>query len=187
VGETSDWDVKYGKLKRTYNDPPREWLVCHRHLFLPSGYALEAAMGLGANIPFLSRAGFQVMGVDRSKEAVRFVHEHYPGIQVVQADLAEFCLKKESLNLICDFYYLEWKLIRQFHDVLKPQGLVILETLTLDMLQIHPENQPEHLLKPGELQDYFSDWDILDYREGWIDSRHEKKKAVASIVARKRG
>jgi tellurite methyltransferase len=185
VGETTNWDARYYKLKSTYNDPPREWLVDHRHLLPASGYALEAAMGLGANIPFLLQAGLQVMGVDRSKEAVHFVHEHYPDVQVVQADLAKFCLKKESLVLVSNFYYLEWELIEQFHKVLKPGGLVIFETLTLDMLEIHPENQPDHLLKPGELRDIFSNWDILDYREGWVKSDYEKRKAIASIIARK--
>jgi SAM-dependent methyltransferase len=169
-----------------YNNPPHEWLVKNSHLLPTGGFAFEAAVGLGSNLPLLLDHGMRVVAADRSYEAVRYVKRNFPAVMVVQADLKHFYLPLEKFDLICNFFFLEWTLINQFRSALKPGGLVVFETMTVSMLDWKPELNPDYLLHPGELREYFSEWDILDYRETWIPSHHGNRKAVASIVARVR-
>jgi hypothetical protein len=53
------------------------------------------------------------------------------------------------------------------------------------MLTIKPDINTERLLKSGELKTLFSNLDVISYSEGWIDSDHNSRKAVASLVGRK--
>jgi hypothetical protein len=68
---------------------------------------------------------------------------------------------------------------------LKPGGILMIETLTQDMLAIQPDLDPAYLLKPGELSMAFTDLEILVYREGQQVSRGGRTSVVASLVARK--
>lgn len=185
MNEETDWNKKYRALAPGFSDPPREWLVDHKPLLPEGGLVLEAAMGLGANIPFLMENGLRVLAVDRSFESVKHVKKKYPAALVLQADLSQFWWPEGSFELVCNFYYLERSLMEQFKRILKPGGLVIFETFTIQMLQLKSSKNPDRYLKPGELAEYFKSWQILDYREGWIHSIHGGEKAVASIVAKK--
>ena len=182
--QETDWNQRYCNHSEEYMNLPREWLVEHHSLLPPTGCILEAAMGLGGNISYLLDAGYDVFAIERSSEAVKYVKRSYPAARVVMADLSRFWLPRAYFDLICNFYYLEWSLMDQFRQSVKPGGLVIFETLTVGMLEVKPYMNRERLLKPGELKAFFRDWDILDYREGWVSSFGGNRKAVASIVAR---
>lgn len=74
-----------------------------------------------------------------------------------------------------------WPVYRQ---ALKPDGVLIMETLTQAMRHVRPDIDSVQLLQPGELQAAFHDWKIVTYREGWIDQENWHR-AVASLVARR--
>lgn len=182
----TDWDAAYIERIPTEILRPRRWLVDHSGLLPDHGLCFEAAVGLGGNLPFLLQHGYQVFAADRSNVAVRYVKKMFPDVRIIQADLHQFMLPENKFSLIVQFYYLEWNLVHQYLKALVPGGIVVLETLTIEMLKTKPEITPDHLLKPGELRDFFHAWDVLDYREGWIASDHGGEKAVASILARKK-
>jgi hypothetical protein len=69
--------------------------------------------------------------------------------------------------------------------MLQPGGLFIIETLTIDMLKIHPEISEEYLLRPGELHSLFEGLEILHFFEGWTKSDHGKDKSISSLIAKK--
>jgi SAM-dependent methyltransferase len=69
----------------------------------------------------------------------------------VQADLTRFSLPSRTFDIILNFYYLERNLWVDYCRWLKPGGILIVETLTQDMLAIQPDIDPAFLLKPGEL------------------------------------
>ncbi len=184
---TTNWDEQY--RKRIGNEPniPRQWLVEHGDLYPADGACFESAAGLGGNLPYLLGRGYRVFAADLSQIAVRYIKNSNPDVRVIRADLAYFPLPAHYFSLISHFYFLDWSLMDQYQHALIPGGMVIFETLTTQMLTFRQDMAPERLLHPGELKEYFRDWDILDYREGWFDSEHGHEKAIASIIARKRG
>lgn len=183
----TDWNARYrGRTEADFSHP-RDWLVDHTALLPQGGMAFEAACGDGGNLEFLCQRGFQILAADFSPEAVHLAKQRCPAARVIRADLSRFILPPQTFDLICNFYYLEWHLIDQFRQALKPGGMVVLETLNTGILTVRPDIQPEFLLQPGQLVEYFSGWDILDAREGWFETDSGKRKSIGSIIARRRG
>lgn len=83
-------------------------------------------------------------------------------------------------------HYLHRPLFESIKQAVYPGGLVIYETFTVDQTQYGRPNNPDFLLRHGELRDYFCDWTILHYFEGVVEkSRGGGSKAVAQLVAEK--
>jgi hypothetical protein len=182
---STDWEAVYRERIPTEICSPRKWLVDHISLYPDSGYCFEAAVGLGGNMRFLLDRGYKVFAADLSVQSTRYVKRMFPEVRVIRTDLQYFVLPANAFSLICQFYFLEWSLLDQFQQALAPGGIVVVETLTSAMLETKPDIFPGHLLKPGQLREYFKDWQILDYREGWVKSDHGGDKSIASIVAKK--
>ena len=180
-----NWNERYSQDSSNWAGPPRALLRNNPQL-LHGGSAFVAAMGMGNDFPLLIDNGYKVLGVDRSEIAVQYVHHEYPTACVVLADLSMFWLPHNKFDLICNFYYLERKLWKQYEASLAPGGLLLVETLNVDMLSLKPDINPERLLQVGELRGLFPELEILDYQEGWIDSDHGGRKSVATLIARKK-
>lgn len=180
------WDKRYDTPEYIYGKEPVEFLEDHIDLLL-RGKALVLAMGEGRNAVFLAQRGFQVEGCDISPIAVRkalhLAQEKGTEIKAFEADLDFYKIAPEKYDLIACFYYLQRDLIPQIKEGLKPGGMVIMETYTIDNQRLGfsgPKN-PDYLLKPNELLHLFSDMKVILYREVVVDG----KKAVASIIAQR--
>jgi tellurite methyltransferase len=179
------WDERYRTERYAASNQPRPLLVeCSAYL-PPRGLALDVAMGLGGNAAFLMERGLRVVGVDISSVAVRSAKQRLPDLMAVTADLTCFYLPVASFDVIINFYYLQRDLWPAYRQALRPSGVLIMETLTQEMLALQPDVEPEYLLSPGELKEAFSDWEVLVYREGWGDSSTGHPRAIASLAARK--
>lgn len=180
------WNARYQQDWRESFEQPRQFLVDHAHLLPTCGLALDVAMGLGGNAGFLLQHGLKVIGVDISEVAVRQVKTRLPAISAVVADLVHFSIPHSAFDVIVNFFYLNRPLWVQYPQALRPNGILILETLTVEMLTIHPDTPMEYLLKPHELKTIFPELEILDYHEGWqnLSSRHPR--AVASLIAQRK-
>lgn len=176
------WDERY--RQRPAATEPSEFLVQCACYLPDEGHALDAACGGGRNSVFLAERGFRVTAVDSSREALaqgrelacaRKVH-----INWVQAGLEEFPLPLASFDLAIVFYYRDPGFYARLREALRPGGLLIYQTFTLEQLrfEVGPKN-PDHLLKPGELRNAFADWELVFYRETSAGS------GLASLVARK--
>lgn len=180
------WNDRYLHEKRfaTFNQP-RSFLV-ENALFLPrTGFALDVAMGLGGNAGFLLGRGLHVVGVDISSIAVRRAKDRFPQLMAVIGDLTHFRLLPGVFDVILNFYYLQRDLWSAYRNALSPGGVLFIETLTQEMRQINPEIDPSYLLEAGELRRAFLDWEILVYRESWIDTDGEHSRPVSSLVVRR--
>lgn len=179
------WDNRYREDKRyTSFEQPRPFLLDNSYLLPMSGLALDLAMGLGGNAHFLLSKGLRVVGVDISSTAVWQAKNKNPKLMAVLADLAEFYLPAQKFDVVLDFYYLNRELWPAIRNTLRQDGLLIIETLTRSMLQINPEIDPIFLLEQNELRASFADWEILAYREGWLQTESAHPRAVASLIAR---
>lgn len=179
------WNARYQTAPRDSFEHPRSFLVEHAHLLPSSGLALDVAMGLGGNAGFLLQRGLRVIGADISDVAIRIAASRLPGLMPVVADLSHFYLPPDSFDVIINFLYLQRDLWALFPSALHPGGILILETLTTDMLSVHHEIDPSLLLEPGELAGTFPTLQTLVYQEGWQASQTRHPRAVASLIAKR--
>jgi len=182
--DAARWDTRYNEEQLESFERPRPFLIEHAGLLPNQGLALDIAMGLGGNAGFLQERGLKVVGVDISIVALRKAKGRLPEVMAVQADLNDFWIPSRHFDVILNFYYLLRDLWPQYRQALLPGGLLLIETLTQEILQVNPQIDPAFLLQPGELRVAFSDLEVLTYREGWIDTDSRHPKAVASLVAR---
>lgn len=190
-----EWDERYHRPDYWAGREPVPFL-CQVLPILPRGKALDIASGEGRNAVFLAQQGWQVTGVERSSagiektialaatRAVRVAADsevHTPGrLKLVQADLEQYQLSAAAFDVVTVFYYLQRSLFPAIGRSLRPGGVLIYETYTIQQLEYpHGPRSPEHLLQPGELRDAFADLEILFYAES------NAGKAIASLLARK--
>ena len=161
-----------------------ELLVRFAGLLPHSGYALDIACGHGQNTIYLAQQGMWATGVDHSRKALRTGRESAIQsnlkLSFVEADLTRFALPDNTFSVAICFKYRDPHLYPVLRSALRPGGLLIYETYTLEHLKYgrKPLN-PEHLLERNELLKAFGNWEVIFYREVW------QGPGVASIVARK--
>lgn len=150
---------------------------------------LDLACGAGRSGLLLAQQDIPVMFADRSSTALDGIRQHLsehmlPG-QTWQVDL-----EQEGVNpfagqifssVVC-FRYLHRPLFPCLHKAVEPNGLVIYETFTVDNRRFGRPNNPDFLLKPGELNTFFEEWGVMHYYEG---VQQNPNRAIAQIVARK--
>jgi tellurite methyltransferase len=184
IEDADRWNARYREDKRYSFERPRDFLVENSGLLPSSGLALDAAMGLGNNAGFLLERGLSVVGVDISAVGVREARQKHPAIMAVIGDLCDFYIPPDTFDVILNFFYLQRDLFAVYKKALKRDGILVIETLTEDMLQVQPDTEPDYLLARGELQQAFEDLEILVYKEGWDSDERGHKRAVASLIAR---
>lgn len=89
-----------------------------------------------------------------------------------------------QFDAILVFNYLHRPLMNAIGRAIKSGGLLFYETFTTAQREFGRPSNPDFLLRPGELREYFVDWELLQYFEG---ERDNPKRAVASLIARKPG
>jgi tellurite methyltransferase len=194
------WDARYRSESYPAGTEPAS-LLREVLLILPRGRALDLACGAGRNAVFLASYGWSVVGVDSSRAALgranalarrRRVELQWgrslgaevsarPGVVLLEADLEHSSLPASQFDLVSCFHYLQRSLFSPIEHALRPGGMLIYESYTTDQLAFArgPHN-PDHLLRPGELREAFSNLKLLFYREV------RAGKGIASLVARRR-
>ena len=177
------WDQKYGTEEYIFGKAPITFLKDHLHL-LPKGNALDIAMGEGRNGVFLATKGFQVTGIDISEtglsKAKALAKEQGVSIETQVVDLETYQLPANTFNVIICTYYLQRDLFPHMINALKPGGMIVVETYTLDHLKYRPRFPRQFLLEPNELLHHFKDLTVLQYQR-----RDDGQAAYASILATK--
>ncbi|MBI3404376.1 MAG: class I SAM-dependent methyltransferase, partial [Acidobacteria bacterium] len=151
--ETDRWEERWSSSGHWAGEEPAAFL---REVlpFLPKGHALDLAAGGGRNSVFLAENGWHVTGIDKSAAALEKSAElaQRKGIAVTHS-LAEKSTKRfhNSLDLICAdvessalprnhydvvlcFNFLLRSLTTAVQSALRPGGILVFETYTLDQL-----------------------------------------------------
>jgi SAM-dependent methyltransferase len=88
-----------------------------------------------------------------------------------------------AYDLVIEFFYLHRPLLPQVLDAVRPGGVAVLRTFSrAGSFPGGPEN-PDFVLRPGELLEIFAGWEILLHEEGMEPSR--KGGSLAGVVARR--
>jgi len=169
---------------------PSSFLVKNFGL-LPKGLALDLAMGEGRNAIYLATRGFDVDGVEADAQAVaqaRLAARRIDApIRAVVGNVEDgtYIVPIETYDVIIVFNYLHRPVFKDVKEGVVPGGVVVYQTFAVDHSGGGPARNPERLLRPGELREVFSDWEVLQYRELAGRSREGETRPIAGIVARK--
>ena len=177
------WDSKYSVSEHITSKEPADWFKNHTGLLKGSGLALDIASGEGRNAVFAAENGYQTLAVDISahglKKAQTLAEKKGVTIETQVVDLDDWQINKNIFDLILCFNFLDRRIFSAIKNALRPEGLIIYETFTIDYLK-YSNFKREWVLEHNELLDIFSEFRILGYRE--IDDNH---KAYASLIAMK--
>jgi tellurite methyltransferase len=150
---------------------------------LPKGRVLDVATGRGRNAVYLAQQGFEVDGIDISREALdaagALAVESGVSVTFRLMDLEnDASLPQEAYDVIICFNYLYRPLIPQLKRSLRPGGMLVYETYIVEQALFGRPRNPKHLLQHNELLEFFHDFRCLRYREGIL----ENQKAIAGFI-----
>lgn len=119
---------------------------------------LDAGCGTGYGMALLRGSGAsEIVGVDRSGDAIRSARERNPDALLVEADLSSTTLADESFDLIVCFEVIEHlgpqeDVLDELRRLLAPGGVVLVSSPNPD---VYPAGNPHHVreLTPAELRD----------------------------------
>ncbi len=182
------WEERYSARDRTVGRPSEFF-----ELAVPrttGGKALDLACGDGRHAIALAQRGYSVHAIDLAHAALTRLRERARAerlmIDVIQADLETYHLPDEAYDLVVQTFYLQRDLFPAIKRSLVPGGIVVIETFLTDQREIgHPRN-PAFLLDRGEVQDRFSDFEILKCQEGLFETGTESAY-LSRLAARKPG
>lgn len=149
--------------------------------------AVDIASGTGRDAVFLALAGFDVEAWDALPDALErcratarrcraAVRTHCRDVE------AKITIPADRFDLICCFNFLHRPLIPEMAAGLRPGGLLVYETFVDPQRELFGKpRRAQRVLRPGELQTFFTGWEILVSREGLARPR----RMVASLIARK--
>ena len=102
------WDQRYDVPEYIFGEAPCEWLTMNTHRLPTSGNALSLGDGDGRNGVYLAECGLSVTSVDLSSvglaKADRLAVSRGVSITTVCADLRDYKIKPESLDLVVSIY-----------------------------------------------------------------------------------
>jgi SAM-dependent methyltransferase len=184
-----DWDQRYRDNPEKWLTPD-PWFVAVHDQFVASafpqpGCAFDLAGGMGRHALYLAERGWDVTlndvsGVALSK-AQQLASERGLTINTEQCDLsARPVLPLATYDLIVVFFFLDRTLLPGIAAALRPGGMLVYKTYTLEQLKLGKgPSGPDHLLNPGELRTAFQQLNVVSYQESVAE------KAVAELVARR--
>ena len=177
--ERDRWNQRYAE--RVEFPPPNPFLIKAFDQWIgprfPNpGRALDLAGGLGQNSMLLAERGWQVTLVDASDVAIEQAKQQARNRELLlhceSADAAAFLARAEaaSFDVVMVFFFLDRKLWKEIRRVLRPGGLLLYKTYTVEELRFgRGPNHPDYLLRSGELRTEFSDFEVLHSHETHAD------------------
>jgi SAM-dependent methyltransferase len=197
--EKTLWDRRYREGSHSSLEPD-SFLADAYSRFLAQrspGDALDVAGGAGRNALWLAHRGWQVRLIDGSEAGIALANENARILEArtgsaaarrlsgrIETQLLDLnstrSLGQSQYDLILVFFYLQRALFPALSAGLKPRGLLIYKTYTIEQQRFHsgPRN-PDYLLQPGELQEAFRSLRVLHYQERLASA------ATAELVAEK--
>ena len=185
----AQWEERH--RGREAGGKPEPWVREMLSRLPRKGVALDVAAGRGRHSIALAEHGLTVIALDYSQEAMRalakVVHERNLPIWPVVADLDNFSIRNQSLDLIVNVNYLDRGLFPEFNRTLKPGGILMVDTFLIDQLALgHPSN-PAFMFQHRELEKLLTGFEVSSYNEGrrdYPDGSHAWR--VSAFAAKKR-
>ncbi len=187
--------TRLGQQLQEADQAPAPFLVQQFHR-LSKGTALDVAAGGGRHALYLAAHGFDVRAIDRDAQALselemtakkRRLAIATQAIDLEQPAPHETDLGKDLYDVIVVFFYLHRALFPYLMDALKPGGVLVYETFTIDNYFHHKHPRRwEFCLAQNELLRLTSRLHVLHYDEGAHQGGHGPGSVfTAQLVAQK--
>ena len=88
----------------------------------------------------------------------------------------------KSFDAVIVFNYLHRPLFPFIREAIRPGGLIVYETFTVDQKRFGRPSNPDFLLGPDELTQAFAGWELIESFEGEVPN---PERAIARLIARK--
>lgn len=139
------------------NEPPSSWVTTHAARITPGGSVLDLACGGGRHARWLAAQGFRVEAVDRDAVAMQPMAA-LTGIHCSVADLENgaWPYAGQTFDGIVVSRYLHRPLLPLLAASLAPGGVLIYETFMQGHERYGKPSNPDFLLAPDELLNFFS-------------------------------
>ncbi|MDO5295255.1 MAG: class I SAM-dependent methyltransferase [bacterium] len=184
VSDYEQWEERYQRLGRSRRLP--DSLLRENWPILSGPKVLDVACGEGRNALFLAARGFQAIGLDRSPTAVaraqKWAADADLDCRFICWDLETLSLPDTGFDSIVVTRYWQPALCPILTAALKPGGVLLYETYTVDYLRYRPQSRREFLLQSGELERCFAGLQVL--RSAEVD-KPETREYCAQLIARK--
>jgi SAM-dependent methyltransferase len=182
------WNEKYRSSPQIWIEPDAFLPWAFRKFVEPAfpnaGRALDFAGGAGRHALWLAQQGWDVTLIDISEAGVELARQKAgwlaPRLHCVVDDLTGFRASQTRFDLVMVFNYLDRGVFPEIVQSLRPGGLLLYKTHTVEQLKLAGgPKDAAYLLEPGELARLASGLQIL-----W---EHEEvsEKATAEIVAKR--
>jgi len=185
--ERERWNQKYREAPGSWLEPDtfllRAFAEFVQPLFSTGASALDLAGGAGRNAIWLANKGWEVTLIDISETGVEQARQKAgplaSHIHFVVDDLTRFTASQTQFDVVMAFFYLERRIFPEILKAIRPGGLLIYKTLTLEQMKLASgPKDPAHMLASGELLRLAKGLQVLHYREAVAE------KATAELVAR---
>lgn len=192
MSTAADWDRRFRKGDHTGDTPDPFFEVSRKFWPLSTSAgdarpaAIDIACGAGRHAVALASAGFDVTAADFSPEGLRLASAlaKSQGVSIAtelnDLEAPDASLGDSRFDLAFVFFYLHRPLLPAIDRCLRPGGLLIYKTYTVD--QLFHGGRPRHkryFLEHNELLRVFSGYRVLRYEEEW------EGKGSAALIARK--
>jgi tellurite methyltransferase len=188
VDQRERWNEKYRSSPESWIEPDEFLPWAFREFIQPAfpkrGRALDFAGGAGRHALWLAQQGWDVTLIDISETGVELARQKAgplaPHVHLVVDDLTHFRASQTQFDIVMGFYYLDRGIFPEIVRALRPGGLLIYKTYTLEQLKLQGgPKDASRLLQPGELPQLVSGLRVVWERET------VNEKATAEIVAKK--
>ena len=165
------WNEKYQSASLHCELEPDDVLRRCVHQLPGGGRVLDVACGRGDNANFLALRGFEVIGVDVSNLALALAQawasardraiQHAVSAFWAVVDLDVFRPPAVTFDVVIVTRYLNRPLVPSLIEALTPGGVIFYRTFNQNFLRRRQSFNPEFVLRPGELGEWFSRLKIL--------------------------
>lgn len=165
--------------------PSSPWVLKFADLAPKDLPVLDIACGKGRHTRHILELGYDVTAIDRDISGLTDL-ETNTHLTIHQADLegAPWPLADQRFGTIIVTNYLHRPLFPHFIKALEPAGILIYETFALGNERFGKPDNPDFLLRPGELKQVFSDQlEIIAFEE--VEDHDPRPAMRQRICARK--
>lgn len=177
--DASRWDARYRDKVPSFQVD--SLLLRHQSLLAPGQRSLDVACGTGHNSLWLAETGLDADALDISAVGLQLLaaEASLRGLEIatICADLDTWPWPDQAYDVVLVFRYLDRSIFTPLKNCVRPGGLVFYQTFGPGKLDQSPGFNPAYVLKPGELTEQFSQFEVIEYNEA--------DGSFASMVARR--